>query len=84
MENEINNGMWQLQTMFHQSWIGKIKEQTGATHVLHIKDEVRNGEKINCIYIKSKDKEIKYGGKKAFVNFTDKDYKTAINEYNKI
>lgn len=71
------------QLFYHKYWIKEIKKRTGAKHVTHIKDfyDQDNRRKINVIYIKSKDFEMKYGGEKDFSQFTDKDYEEAINSY---
>lgn len=80
----IKQGMWQMQAMYHKNQIIKVKEQTGATHVSHIKNEIKDGEKINCLYIKNGEKELKYGGPKSFFEFSPEDYKEAIKEFNKL
>jgi len=73
-----------LQALFHKSWIEKIKNQTGATHVSHIQGAKKGDDKVNCIWIKKGDKELKYGGKKDFSLFTPEDYENAIKEFNKL
>lgn len=73
-----------MQTLFHKNWMKKIKEQTGANHVCHIANVHRDGKKINCVWIKNGDKELKYGGEKSFSEFSPSDYEAAIKEFNTI
>ena len=73
---------WRIMAMFHQSNINKIKEKTGAYHVCHIKD-FREGteEKTNCLHIKGKAGEAKYGGTKPFSEWTNEDYQNILKSY---
>jgi hypothetical protein len=80
MAKETNTG---YQSFFHKYWVKEIKKRTKATHVGHIEGfyDQDNKRKINCIHIKSKTFELKYGGAKDFSLFTDKDYEDAIESY---
>lgn len=73
---------WQIMAMFHQSNLNRVKKETGAFHVIHMRDHQNsNGEKVNCIYIKGKEGEIKYGGVKDFSLWDNSDYTNAIKTY---
>jgi hypothetical protein len=71
------------QSFYHKYWVKEIKKRTGATHVGHIEGfyDTEKKVKINCVHIKSKTFELKYGGQKAFSLFTDQDYEQAISSY---
>ena len=73
---------WRIMAMFHQSNLNRVKKETGAFHATHMQ-EYRNskGEKVNCIYIKGKEGEIKYGGVKDFSLWKTEDYTNAIKMY---
>lgn len=83
MEDLFLNNNWALMTMFHKSNIDKVKRQTGAYHVIHIKDHItKNKQKVNCLLMRGKKGECKYGGVKNFISWTKEDYQEAINTYN--
>lgn len=82
MENLKLQQNWLIQAMFHKNSLARVKRETGAHHVIHIED-FRNtaGEKINCILMKGKEGELKYGGAKPFYLWEPQDYTNAIKMY---
>lgn len=73
---------WQIIAMFHQSNLNRVKKETGAFHVIHIRDHKNSkAERVNCIYVKGKEGEIKYGGVKDFSLWDREDYTNAIKMY---
>jgi hypothetical protein len=74
---------WVMVHLFHKSNVARVKKDTGAYHVIHIKDHKnKNGYRVNCLLIKSKKGEVKYGGAKDFNSWTADDYTNAINSFN--
>jgi hypothetical protein len=78
--NLPNKNSWVILAMFHKNQVKKVKEKTGATHVIHIRNY--DGDK-NCLQIKKGDKQIKFGSALDFNEWTETDYNNAINEFNK-
>ena len=82
LEKELQS-QWKMISLFHKSNVNKVKQQTGAFHVIHIKDFCdSNKDRLNCLLIKGKKGEAKYGGQKNFNSWTNQDYQNAIKSYN--
>jgi|GEM_PF-3566277 hypothetical protein len=75
---------WMIPMLFHKSNLNRVKKGTGAYHVIHVKNHVREkGGKVDCLLIRGEEGEVKYGGSgKDFNQWTEEDYTNAINSYN--
>lgn len=77
LENMLQNS-WMMSMLFHKSNLNRVKKATGAQHVIHIKNYQG---KINCLLIRGKEGEVKYGGRRSFSDWTEQDYDNAIKSY---
>jgi len=83
MEDLELQSNWKLIAMFHKNNVARVKREAKVHHVVHIKDHKnKNGYRVNCLLIKSKKGEVKYGGAKDFNSWTADDYTNAINSFN--
>lgn len=76
-----------IKILFHKQMVRKVKQNTKAHTVMHVKNANVGGQRVNYLLIKGYDSkgeplEVKVGGEQDFEDYTENQYNQAIVTYN--